>query len=87
MPFGGFVQMSGNFDHEVDPEKRRILAKLNMMGMSMGGGADMTLEQLQQMEKLMDDVDLGDSLKKEGSKKKAPDSPADPYDGDDHEEL
>ena len=47
------AQMRGDHSHEKDPEKRRILEKLQKMGMSFGGGGDMSLEQLQNLEKAM----------------------------------
>ena len=52
------AQMRGDFSHEQDPEKRRILNKLKGMGMSFGGGSDMDLEQLKNLEKAMGN--LGD---------------------------
>lgn len=47
-------QMRGDFSGEKDPERRRILEKLQKKGMSFGGGNDMDLEQLRNMEKMMD---------------------------------
>jgi len=53
-------QMRGDFSHEKDPERRRILEKLNKRGMSFGGGSDMDTEQLRNMEKMLDGMgDLG----------------------------
>ena len=52
-------QMKGDFTGEADPEKRRILEKLAKKGMSFGGGNDMDLEQLKNMEKMMDGINLG----------------------------
>merc|ERR1712087_19424 len=48
------AQMSGDFSFEKDPERRRILEKLKARGMSFGGGNDMDIEQLRNMEKMMD---------------------------------
>ena len=48
------AQMRGDFSDEEDPEKRRILGKLKAKGMSFGGGNDMDIEQLRNMEKMMD---------------------------------
>lgn len=45
------AQMRGDFSAEVDPEKRRILEKLKKAGISMGGGNDMDLETLRNLEK------------------------------------
>lgn len=53
------AQMRGDFSHEPDPEKRRILSKLKAKGMSFGGGSDMSLEQLQNMEKMLDGIGSG----------------------------
>ena len=39
---------------EKDPERRRILEKLSKAGMSLGGGSDMDMDQLRQMEKVVD---------------------------------
>ena len=39
------AQMSGDFSHEADPEKRRILEKLKASGISFGGASDMDIEQ------------------------------------------
>ena len=52
-------QMKGDFSGETDPEKRRILEKLAAKGMSFGGGNTMDLEQLKNMEKMMDGINLG----------------------------
>ena len=52
-------QMRGDFSGEKDPEKRRILEKLAKKGMSFGGGNDMDLEQLKNMEKMMDGINMG----------------------------
>ena len=52
-------QMRGDFSGEPDAEKRRILAKLAAKGMSFGGGANMDLEQLRNMEKMMDGINMG----------------------------
>ena len=38
-------KMRGDFSHEPDPEKRRILEKLKAKGISFGGGSDMDIEQ------------------------------------------
>ena len=48
------AQMRGDFSREKDPERRRILEKLKRKGMSFGGGNDMDIEQLRNMEKMMD---------------------------------
>ena len=60
------AQMRGDHSHEKDPEKRRILEKLQKMGMSFGGGSDMSLEQLQNLEKTMGN--LGDLRSKDAPK-------------------
>ena len=44
--------MKGDFSFEKDPERRRILQKLKAKGMSFGGGTDMDIEQLRNMEKV-----------------------------------
>eukprot|EP00324_Dicrateria_rotunda_P000474 CAMPEP_0206166062 /NCGR_PEP_ID=MMETSP1474-20131121/22677_1 /ASSEMBLY_ACC=CAM_ASM_001110 /TAXON_ID=97495 /ORGANISM="Imantonia sp., Strain RCC918" /LENGTH=201 /DNA_ID=CAMNT_0053569829 /DNA_START=1 /DNA_END=606 /DNA_ORIENTATION=- len=53
------AQMRGDFGHEKDPEKRRILEKLKAKGMSFGGQSDMDIEQLRNMEKMMDGLGSG----------------------------
>ena len=59
-------QMRGDFSGEPDPEKRRILEKLAKKGMSFGGGNNMDLEQLKNMEKMMDGINLGKQGEGEG---------------------
>ncbi|KAL1514981.1 hypothetical protein AB1Y20_004056 [Prymnesium parvum] len=53
------AQMRGDFSFEKDPEKRRILEKLKRKGMSFGGASDMDIEQLRNMEKMMDGIQMG----------------------------
>ena len=53
------AQMRGDFSREKDPERRRILEKLKRKGMSFGGGNDMDIEQLRNMEKMMDGLGSG----------------------------
>jgi len=53
------AQMRGDFSHEKDPEKRKILSKLKASGMSFAGGSDMDIEQLRNLEKLLDDLPKG----------------------------
>merc|ERR1719171_17652 len=52
------AQMRGDFSHERDPERRRILEKLSKRGMSFGGGGSMDTEQLRNMEKMLDGINL-----------------------------
>ena len=52
------AQMKGDFSFEKDPEKRRILEKLKARGMSMGGGNNMDIEQLRNLEKMMDGINM-----------------------------
>ena len=52
-------QMKGDFSGEKDPERRRILEKLAKKGMSFGGGANMDTEQLRNMEKMLDGINMG----------------------------
>ena len=47
------AQMRGDFSHEKDPEKRRILDRLKKKGISFGGESGMNIEQLRTMEKAM----------------------------------
>ena len=54
------AQMRGDFSYESDPEKKRILEKLAARGMSLGGGMDMSIEQLRNMEKMLDGINVGD---------------------------
>lgn len=51
-------QMRGDFSGEKDPERRRILEKLAKRGMSFGGGSTMDTEQLRNMEKMMDGINM-----------------------------
>merc|ERR1712060_1025839 len=44
-------QMQGDFSGEKDPKKRKLLERLKKKGMSFGGGNDMTVEQLENLEK------------------------------------
>jgi hypothetical protein len=53
------AQMRGDFSHEKDPERRRLLEKLNKNGMSFGGGNNMDTEQLRNLEKVMDGMKGG----------------------------
>ena len=68
-------QMKGDFSGETDPEKRRILEKLAKKGMSFGGGNNMDLEQLKNMEKMMDGINLGKQGADAGATPKAKASP------------
>ena len=68
-------QMRGDFSGEPDPEKRRILEKLAKKGMSFGGGNSMDLEQLKNMEKMMDGINLGKQGADAGAAPKAKASP------------
>ena len=82
-------QMKGDFSGEADPEKRRILEKLAKKGMSFGGGNNMDLEQLKNMEKMMDGIKMG----KQGDSgtipkaKAAPDVDEAEFDDEDKMEL
>ena len=52
-------QMRGDFSHEKDPERRRILEKLAKKGMSFAGGNGQSTEELRKMEKMFDNINLG----------------------------
>ena len=86
-------QMKGDFSGETDPEKRRILEKLAKKGMSFGGGNTMDLEQLKNMEKMMDGINLGKQGGPESSAgtipkaKAAPDVDEAEFDDEDKMEL
>lgn len=46
-------QMRGDFSYEKDPERRRILESLKAKGINFGGGNDMDIEQLRNMEQAL----------------------------------
>ena len=48
-------RMGGDFSQEQDPEKRRILEKLQQKGMNLGG-QDMDIEQLRKLEQMLDGI-------------------------------
>jgi len=84
-------QMKGDFSGEADPEKRRILEKLAKKGMSFGGGNNMDLEQLKNMEKMMDGIKMGKQGEGDASTipnaKAAPDVDEAEFDDEDKMEL
>ena len=53
------AQMKGDFSHEQDPEKRRILEKLKAKGISFGGASSLDVEQLKNLEAAMDGMGSG----------------------------
>ena len=52
-------QMRGDFSAEKDPERRRILEKLQRKGMSFAGGSGQSTEELRKMEKMFDGLNFG----------------------------
>ena len=75
-------QMRGDFSGEKDPERRRILEKLKRKGMSFGGGNDMDIEQLRNMEKMMDGLGSGGFGGAGGAGARVPETRTEPSPGD-----
>ena len=76
------AQMRGDFSREKDPERRRILEKLKRKGMSFGGGNDMDIEQLRNMEKMMDGLGSGGFGGTGGAGARVPETRTEPSPGD-----
>ena len=76
------AQMRGDFSREKDPERRRILEKLKRKGMSFGGGNDMDIEQLRNMEKMMDGLGSGGFGGAGGAGARVPETRTEPSPGD-----
>ena len=76
------AQMRGDFSHEKDPEKRKILSKLKASGMSFAGGSDMDIEQLRNMEKMMDGLGSGGFGGAGGAGARVPETRTEPSPGD-----